>query len=203
VRHDVIVPAPPRWLVAAKIALIGLLAVGAAFPDLGGFAGKGMGFRLLAFSVPALAVPAVVAWRRPAAYPAALDAGLTLPFLIDTAANAVGLYDSWGPTDDVLHLVNWIVLLAGVTAHLAASPVGAGATRALLWTSGFGLGAASIVGWEAAEWVVMQAGVAGLDLTYDDTIGDLLLSTAGGGVGAVIALRSDGGRPDRGRVAAP
>lgn len=189
---------PPPWLWVAKALLLALLVIGAVFPEVGGFAGKGMAFRLAVFGVPALAVP-VWRWVRPGPYPAALDAALTLPFLVDTAANGVGLYDNWNPTDDVLHVVNWVILLWGLTAHLASSNLARGARPALLWLCGFGLGALAIVGWEAAEWLVMQAGVGGLHLTYDDTIGDLLLSTAGGGIGAALAVTR---RPTAWRVGA-
>jgi hypothetical protein len=34
----------------------------------------------------------------------------------------------------------------------------------------------AIIWWEAAEWLVQELGTAGLDLTYGDTIGDLILS---------------------------
>lgn len=181
---------PPRWLVAAKLSLAALLATGALFPEVGGFAGKGMGFRLPLFLAPALVVPAMVLWGRARdAYPVALDAGLTTPFLLDTAANAVGLYDHVAITDDVLHVVNWALLLGGITAHLAGSAAAAGASRRLVWLAGFGLGAVLIIGWEVAEYGVMQIGVAGLDLTYADTLGDLVLSIAGGGVGAWVAVR--------------
>ncbi len=45
-----------------------------------------------------------------------------MPFLLDTAANAVGLYDHFEPTDDVLHFLNWFVLIGGIglTLHAAA-----------------------------------------------------------------------------------
>ena len=60
-------PRPPRWLVASKVVLAALLVVGALFPQVGGFAGKGVAYRLP----------------------------------IDTAANAIGLYDHVDTTDDV------------------------------------------------------------------------------------------------------
>ena len=43
--------------------------------------------------------------------------------------------------------------------------------------------------WEALEWVIQDMGTTGLQLTYDDTIGDLVLSTSGGVLGAAIAAR--------------
>jgi hypothetical protein len=183
-------PTPPAWLLAAKALLAALLVVGAAFPDVGGFAGKGMLFRLPFFLAPSLVVP-LLWWRgggrRP--YDTALDLALTLPFLVDTAANAVGLYDHVDATDDVLHLGNWVLLVGGITASLLARPAAASSARAVVWMAGTGLGAVLIIGWEVAEYAVMQAGVGGLSLTYGDTLGDLVLSTSGGAIGAAIALR--------------
>lgn len=179
---------PPAWLIAAKVLLAGLLLCGALFPQVGGFEGKGMAFRLPIFLAPALIVP--IRWlRRRSVYPVALDAGLTFPFLLDTAGNAVGLYDHFDPTDDVLHFVNWFVLIGGIAVTLAIKVAPTTAPRWLVWLAASGIGAAAIIGWEVAEYAVMRAGVGGLSLTYGDTLGDLVLSTAGGGIGAWLALR--------------
>jgi hypothetical protein len=179
---------PPRVLVAAKVLLAALLVIGALFPDVGGFAGKGMAFRLPVFLAPALVVP-VLWYRRGGAYPVALDVALTVPFLLDTAANAVGLFDSVDVTDDVLHFVNWAVLVGGVTATWAAR-VPVPNLRWLLFMAGTGFGALAIIGWEAVEYGVMKAGVGGLSLTYADTLGDLALSSLGGALGAALVLRA-------------
>lgn len=177
----------PRWLLAAKVLLGVLLLTGALFPSVGGFAGKGMAFRLPLFLTPALVIPIRhLAARRSEPsrrYPWALDAGLTLPFLFDTIGNAVGLYDHVDATDDVLHFLNWVVLVGGITAAFGHA-AGRGAPRWLVWVAGAGLGAALIIGWEIAEYGVMKAGVGNLSLTYGDTLGDLALSTLGGGLGA-------------------
>lgn len=188
---------PPRVLVAAKVLLAALLVVGAVFPDVGGFAGKGMVFRLPIFLAPALVVPAL--WlRRGGRYPAALDMALTVPFLLDTAANAVGLFDSVDATDDVLHFVNWAVLVGGITATWATGSAGH-APRWLLFMAGTGFGSMAIIGWEVAEYGVMKAGVGGLSLTYGDTLGDLLLSSFGGALGAALApALHDRARPHTG-----
>jgi len=180
-------PRPPRWLIACKVLLAGLLLTGAVFPDLGGFAGKGMAFRLPVFLAPALVVP-VVWWRRRGPYPVALDAALTLPFLFDTAANAVGLYDNLDATDDILHFVNWVVLAGGVTANWIAR-LDRPTPPWLVVMAGAGFGAIAIIFWEVAEYLVMRSGVGGLDLTYADTLADLVLSTAGGALGSLLALR--------------
>jgi hypothetical protein len=47
-----------------------------------------------------------------------------------------------------------------------------------------------------AEYAVMRAGVGGLSLTYGDTLGDLVLSTTGGAIGAWAALHWLTGRAD-------
>jgi hypothetical protein len=190
-------PTIPAWLVGAKVLLAGLLVVGAAFPDVGGFAGKGMLFRLPLFLLPSLVVPGL--WLRhhgTRAYAVALDAALTVPFLLDTAANGVGLYDHVDATDDVLHVVNWVVLVGGITAHLVATPAGARSARAITWMAGAGLGAALIIGWEVAEHGVMRLGVSNLSLTYGDTLGDLVGSTLGGAIGAAWAVRRAVAPPD-------
>jgi hypothetical protein len=178
---------PPRWLLACTCLLITLLIVGSVAPGVGGFAGKGMRFRLPLFLAPGLVVAARW-WRRGGDYPTSIGAALTLPFLLDTAANAVGIYDRFVHTDDVLHFVNWFVLIAGVTSAIATSAGATGAGRWVVWTAGFGLGAAAAVFWETAEYLVMRAGVGGLTLTYGDTISDLVLSTTGGAIGAAAAL---------------
>lgn len=178
---------PPPAIVGAKALLAGLLVCGALFPHLGGFEGKGMAFRLPIFLAPALVAPAIW-WRRRGAYPVALDVALTVPFLLDTAANAVGLYDHFDPTDDVLHFVNWFVLVGGIAVTLWLSTERSMPPRWLVWTAASGIGAAAIIVWEAGEYAVMRAGVGGLSLTYGDTIGDLLLSSGGGAIGAWIAI---------------
>ena len=180
-------PRPPAWLIACKVLLAGLLLVGAMFPEVGGFAGKGMAYRLPVFLAPALVVP-VLWWRRRGRYPAALDAALTLPFLFDTAANAVGLYDHLDATDDILHFVNWVVLVGGITATWV-DRVDVSVPRWLVVMAGTGFGAMAIIFWEVAEYLVMRSGVGGLDLTYADTLADLVLSTTGGALGAMLAVR--------------
>ena len=180
-------PRPPGWLIACKLLLAGLLLVGALFPDLGGFAGKGMAYRLPIFLAPALVVP-ILWWRRRGPYLVALDAALTLPFLFDTAANAVGLYDNLDATDDILHFLNWVVLVGGITATWV-DRIDRSTPRWLVVMAGTGFGAMAIIFWEVAEYLVMRSGVGGLDLTYADTLADLVLSTIGGALGALLAVR--------------
>lgn len=183
---------PPLPVHAARAALAVLLLVGSVYPH-GPFEGKGMIYRL-----PAFLAPGLIVWIRhrrrvctegPLPYPVALDLGLTVPFLSDTVGNALGLFDSVDHFDSVMHTVNWAILCAGITVALGRAASGRTASRKLLATAGAGIGAIAIIAWEAMEYGVMEAGVAGLNLTYADTLGDLALSTAGGALGAWWAAR--------------
>lgn len=183
-----------QFAVIAKVLLAGMLITGALFPSVGGFEGKGMAVRLPLFLLPALVVP--FNWlrarraQREYSWPIGLDLALTIPFMLDTAGNAFGFYDSFDATDDVLHFVNWVVLCWGLTHYLLSKP-GASNHRVLTWIAGTGLGAFLIIWWEAGEYAIMQAGTMGLNLTYGDTVGDLMLSSTGGAVGAYLAVRAN------------
>ncbi len=188
----------PRWVLGLKVLLAGLLLTGALFPDVGGFEGKGMAFRLPLFLTPALIAPVHHAIRRRSdpsrSYPWALDASLTIPFLLDTFANAVGLYDSVDVTDDLLHFVNWFFLMGGITTSIgfAATRGATASPRWLVWLAGTGVGGLAIIAWEIAEYGVMRAGVGNLSLTYGDTLFDLALSSAGGSLGAwLVTVRAE------------
>jgi len=52
-------------------------------------------------------------------------------------------------------------------------------------------GATAIIWWEAMEWAVSKdgwGGAGGLALTYEDTIGDLILSSTGGLIGSLLGV---------------
>jgi hypothetical protein len=171
------------WTV--RIALVMALAFSVAFPDLPQFEGKGMAFRAPFFLLPMAAVP--VGWRlrgRHEPYPYIADALVISPFLADTLGNAFNFYESFAVTDDVLHFVNWVLLVAGITLLLLRTRI----PRLAAWALGYGIGGLAIIWWEAAEWLVQELGTAGLELTYGDTIGDLVISSTGGAIGAALAV---------------
>lgn len=184
-----------RTLWGVRIALVLALAFSVAFPGLPQFEGKGMAFRAPFYLLPMGAVP--LGWhlrgRRPP-YPFLADALVVSPFLVDTLGNALNFYDSFESTDDVLHFANWVLLVGGITLLLLRSTM----PTLGVWALGYGIGGLAIIWWEAAEWLVQELGTAGLNLTYGDTIGDLILSSTGGAVGALLAVRLasplDGGR---------
>lgn len=175
----------PRVLWAVRASLVIAIAISVAFPDWEQFDGKGMAFRAPFYLLPIIVVPVV--WRLRGShppYPHLVDALVIAPFLLDTLGNVFNFYDNYERTDDVLHFLNWVLLMAGTTLGFART----GVSRLNAWTLSWGLGALAIIWWEAAEFVVQEMGTAGLELTYEDTIGDLLLSSTGGGVGAALAV---------------
>ncbi|WP_419921016.1 hypothetical protein [Candidatus Poriferisodalis sp.] len=171
---------------AFKVALALCFVVAIAVP-LDHLEGKGMLYRFPLFMLSAVVVP--LAWRgrfRP--YPATADVLIVAPFLIDTLGNLAYVYDTFEATDDVLHTLNWILLVGAFHAWRYRRG-GANLSRADAWLLGASLGALAIVGWEAAEWIVAETGAGGgLDLTYDDTVADLVLSTGGGMIGSALAV---------------
>lgn len=165
----------------AKAALVALLAL-SLVSDAPQFAGKAMGARALAYPLAALLVP-VVWWarRRPRPYPHGLDLLVVLPFLVDVGGNVAGLYATrW--FDDAAHLVNWAFLATAAGLVFLRLGVGRVAAAALA----LGAGSVSHTLWEIVEWGVARLGSSGLDLTYEDTIGDLALSLTGSAIGALL-----------------
>ena len=178
------------WAAMAMKAALLLAFVVALTVPLDQLEGKGMGFRFPLFMLSAAVVP--LAWRRRfSPYPATADVLVVAPFLLDTLGNLVGLYDSYDATDDVLHTLNWVLLVAAFHAWRYRRGANERAMSGVdAWLLGAGIGALAIVGWEIAEWIVAETGAGGgLALTHGDTVGDLALSTAGGMVGSWVGVR--------------
>ena len=109
------------------------------------------------------------------------------PVLFDTLGNLFGLFDRWNSFDNVLHFVNWLVLVWGITMALSGRPTRRN-DSGLVWVAGTGIGALAAIGWEIAEYRIMLAGVGNLHLTYADTLGDLAAGSVGGALGAWLAV---------------
>ena len=175
------------WVV--KGALAASLLAGLLFPDIPGVAGKGWPERCIGYPVSALLVPAIWVLRgrrgqlaRWGRYPYLADALLVVPFVLDLLGNLVNLFDTVEQFDDVLHFVNWTFLVAALVLFMVPAEL----ARWNLVLMGSGFGALAIVAWEGVEWIIQEMGTTGLQLTYDDTVGDLVLSTAGGMLGALV-----------------
>jgi hypothetical protein len=180
-------PAAARVNAVVKCTLFAAFAVALLVP-LDHLDGKAMPARAPIFLASAVLVPLIARRRGWAPYPHVADALLALPFLLDTLGNLLGIYDAAESTDDVLHFLNWIALVAAFHAFRFRN-VDDRRDAILL---GYGFGAIAIVGWEAFEWVVSADGIGGADglaLTYGDTIGDLVLSSTGGLLGSWAGVR--------------
>lgn len=175
-----------RVNIAVKVALAAAFFVAIVLtPD--SVDGKAMPLRAPLFLASAVLVPVIALRRGWRPYPHAADALLAAPFLLDTLGNLFGLYDDYPTTDDVLHAVNWVLLVAALHAFRFRN-VHDRRDAVLL---GYGFGAIAIVWWEILEWLVSTDGIGGADglsLTYGDTIGDLLLSSTGGLIGSLLAV---------------
>ena len=176
-----------RWLnLFVKVALVASFVVAIGFEP-STVEGKAMGFRAPLFLAPAVVVPLLATYRGWEPYPHVADALVSAPFLLDTLGNLFGFYDDYPVTDDVLHAVNWVLLVGAFHAFRFRNVTDK--REAVLL--GYGFGALAIIWWEAMEWAVSEdgwGGADGLSLTYGDTVGDLVLSSTGGLVGSLIAV---------------
>ena len=177
------------WIdVAVKAGLVGLLAFG-AFSGLQQFEGKAFLWRLALYPIGVLALPLVWGVRgRGHAFPYTADILLTLPFLIDTAGNALDLYDTVEWWDDANHFVNWALLSGGAGALVWRIRVAQWEALALV----VGFGAVTAILWEVAEYFAFIRNSPELATAYTDTLGDLGLGLAGSvaaGLAVMLALR--------------
>ncbi len=180
-----------RWVmalnIAIKIALVVSFAIAIIFEP-SGAQGKGMEYRAPAFLGSAVLVPIIAKVRNWEPFPHTADALLAAPFLLDTVANTAGFYERFNATDDILHLVNWILLVGAFHAFRFRN-VHHRRDAILL---GYGVGGLAIIWWEGFEWLISTdgplTGGRGLSLGYTDTIGDLILSSSGGLLGSFIAI---------------
>ncbi len=173
--------------IAIKIALVVSFAIAIIFEP-SGAQGKGMEYRAPAFLGSAVLVPIIAKVRNWEPFPHTADALLAAPFLLDTVANTAGFYERFNATDDILHLVNWILLVGAFHAFRFRN-VHHRRDAILL---GYGFGGLAIIWWEGFEWLISTdgplTGGRGLSLGYTDTIGDLILSSSGGLLGSFIAI---------------
>jgi hypothetical protein len=107
---------------------------------------------------------------------------LVLPFLIDTAGNALDLYDTIVWWDDFNHFLNWAILVAGFGQLLVRLPVGKLTTAGLV----VGFGCVTAVIWEFAEYYTFIRDSPELATAYTDTLGDLALGLTGSVLAAVV-----------------
>jgi hypothetical protein len=180
-------PGDVAWvaaITAAKATVVALAVDAFLNSDQPRYHGKGMRLRAIGYAGGMLAVP--VAWRlrgRHDPYPRELDLAITLPLLVDAGGNAIGIYRR-ANVDDLIHFADG-ALVSSVVGALATprvrTPWEAAGVGALAGGAAAGL-------WEIGEWIGLKLGAKGMDLTYDDSITDLIETMAGAALGAVITL---------------
>ena len=182
----------PILNIVAKLLLVGLLIHATTNLELDRYAGKAMTARAFLYPISIVIIP-IVWWlrgRRPP-YPHLADMLLASPFVIDVAGNALDLYNSIVWFDDVAHAVTFLLLVlsaGSLILRLGLEP----------WIAtclSIGFGAVSHILWEIVEFLAMWIGSPGLQLTYEDTIGDLALSLCGTVIaGFVTGWRAESSR---------
>jgi len=180
-------PADLAWaaaITALKGTVIALAADAFLNSNSPRYHGKGMRFRAVGYAGGLLVAP--VAWRlrgRKEPYPRALDLAITIPLLVDAGGNATGMYRR-AHMDDLIHFLDGAIV---------SSVVGALATPRVR-TSWEAAGAGAMAGgalagiWEIGEWIGLKVGAKGMDLSYDDTMIDLVETMSGALLGAAITL---------------
>ena len=171
--------------IAAAKALVIALAVDAfANSESPRYRGKGMKLRAVGYTGGLMVVP--VAWRllgRKDPYPRELDLAVTLPLLADAGGNAVGIYQR-AHVDDAIHFANG-ALFTSVVGALVSPRTKTSWEAAGIATA---VGTSAAAAWEIAEWVGLKLGAKGMDLSYDDTMADLIETTAGAALGGLVTL---------------
>ena len=167
---------------AVKGAVVVFALIPMIRPDTSHFAGKAMGVRAVLYPAMIVLIPAI--WLlagRPSPYPVWADIAFGLPFAIDAGANVFGLFAIPG-FDVIPHFLGWFLI--SLAFGLGMAPL-AGER----WI-GFGLvvgfGAVIDILWEAGEFAMMKSGASGLQLTYENTIQDLVMSLSGATVAAIL-----------------
>jgi hypothetical protein len=167
---------------AVKVAVVALAVYPLLDPGSSHFAGKAMGARAFLYPALTLLIPAV--WLlsgRPGPYPFLADIVLGLPFVIDAAGNVFGLFSITG-FDAIPHATGWFFL--SLAFGLAVAPLLD--QRWVAFGLVLGFGATIDILWELGEFLLMKSGSSGLQLTYENTIQDLVMSLAGAAIAAVV-----------------
>ena len=171
-------------ITAIKSTVIALAVDAFVNSDSPRFQGKAMKVRALGYAGGLLVVP--ITWRllgRKQRYPRELDALVALPLLADAGGNAIGIYQR-KHVDDAVHFANG-ALLAGIVGSLAQPRTRTAWEASAVAAS---VGVATAAGWEMFEWIALKLGARGMDLSYDDTMEDLVETSAGALLGGLVTL---------------
>jgi hypothetical protein len=178
--------------VTAKLLLFALLLSALIWPDLSGIKGKASGARLVVYPIGAMLLPLYwYARRSRQAFSRLADLLITLPWLVDLAGNRLDLFDTVWWWDDLMHVLLWGLLTAGVLIAFTADTTSRGLT--VMLALGFGSTAAVI--WEVGEYWAFIRHSGELQTAYTDTLGDLALGTLGALLAGLVVHRLRARRP--------
>ena len=121
-------------------------------------------------------------WLRNSEAPSS-NLAVTLPLLADAGGNAVGIYQR-AHVDDAIHFANGALFTSVVGALVSPRTKTSWEAAGIATAVGTSAGAA----WEIAEWVGLKLGAKGMNLSYDDTMADLIETTAGAVLGGLVTL---------------
>jgi hypothetical protein len=180
--RSIVRPLGAALLMAGKAAALGFSVEPVLHPKAPQFHGKAMRIRAVGYFGMLLAVP--IGWLasgRRLRYPIGADLALTVPLLLDSGGNALGIYDS-DRIDDLVHLSNTAIL--STAFGVAISPRVDSRWKAGAAATAFGV--TGELGWELLEYAADAAGFNGLDLSRADTLGDIGEATLGAILAGVI-----------------
>ncbi|MEO8437721.1 MAG: hypothetical protein ABI562_04620 [Chloroflexota bacterium] len=183
-RSPVVESALAVAIVAAKAATLAFAIDAFVNADSPRLRGKAIRTRAIGYAGALFIVP--IAWRllpHRDRYPRALDLAVTVPLLLDAGGNALGLYNE-AHIDDLVHITN-SAIVSGVAGALFAPRVDERWQAAL---AGAGVSIAAETAWEVAEYGAYRLGADGMDLTYDDTMADIVEGFLGAAIGALFTL---------------
>lgn len=174
-----------------KVTLIGLLIHIIYFADLPQYKNKAIALRAVFYPLAAALtyiIWKIVRWRagKSVRYPYFIDICITFVVAFDLLGNTLKLYDDIFWWDDAMHLmlsIPWVLVAGMVLSKRKYS----------FWVL-FGLvvayGSTSHIIWELLEYLSFVRSNPVESLTaYRDTMGDLLLSTIGTLIGALISAK--------------
>lgn len=180
-----------RLNVLLKLALLALLTHAALYSELPQYQNKAVPLRLVFY--PIAAALTFVVWRfvphalrRQDSYPYSIDLCITFVVTFDLFGNTIGAYDAITWWDDLMHFflsIPWVLVVGYALRNQPYPPrVIAGLVLAY--------GSTSHIIWELLEYVsFVRTNPMESPSAYQDTMGDLLLSTLGTIVGAWFTMR--------------
>jgi uncharacterized membrane protein YjdF len=127
--------------------------------------------------------------------PRLYDLGFTVAMILTGWGEALGLYDAWKPYDNVVHFI--VPMLGAQVAYIALARIEVLPDMredftvhryAGIFTVTMALGVAVGGIWEIVEWASDNVFGSELQVSNDDTVGDLISDTLGAATGGLLLV---------------